>query len=169
MHSVSVEAAVWPRCAADVRGLTTPAPVVRAGEVRAGEVRARPLCVSPLACRAGRGGSASDGGAEQHRQEEQVLEGLSSAVAVAHRSVRGSPVYHPSCLAVTWCLWFSALSGSTVLLVTETMLLSRPTSLPNWSLLAGSPRFGDPCVVWLAAPNLKGPGSPQSPSDPAVV
>ena len=105
----------------------------------------------------------------QHQQEKQGLQGLSMAVAAAHPLRARVARPPPSCLAVTWCPWVSGLSGSTVLLVTETMLLSRPTSLPNWSLLAGSPRFGDPCVVWLAAPSLKGPGSPQSPSDPAAL
>lgn len=69
-----------PPCAADISGLITPAPVVRAAEVRlrgprvsfswpAGQAEAaRPLM----------------GAQSKHPQEKQVLEGLSVAVAVAH-------------------------------------------------------------------------------------
>lgn len=54
-----MEAAVWPRCAADVGGLITPAEWSEPGR----SVRRIP-CAFLLARRAGRGGSASDGGAE---------------------------------------------------------------------------------------------------------
>lgn len=158
-------ASLWRRpsglsCAADMSGLITPAPVVRAVEARlrgprvsfswpAGQAEAaRPLM----------------GAQSEHPQEKQVLEGLSVALAVTH-PLRARVPHPPPQLSP----WFSGLSGSTVLLVMETMLLSRPTCLPNWSLLVGSPCFGAPCVVWLATPNLKGPGSPQGPSDPAKL
>ena len=61
----------------------------------------------------------------QHQQEKQGLQGLSMAVAAAHPLRARVARPPPSCLAVTWCPWVSGLSGSTVLLVTETMLLSR--------------------------------------------
>lgn len=85
---------------------------------------------------------------------------------VAHHSV-GSPVYYPSCLAVTWCPWFSALSGSTVLLVTETMLLSQ-TNQPSQTGVCCEALWGPLWSGWLL-PTLKGPGPPRALRTPLSV
>lgn len=75
-----MEAAVWPRCAADVGGLITAARVVRAREVSPQDPCA------PFFWPAGQAEEARPpmGEQSQHQQEKQVLEGLSMAVAVAH-------------------------------------------------------------------------------------
>lgn len=188
-----------------IRGLTTPAPVVRAGEaragrpgpgaragrpgrgsragkaragesqragVRAGEARAggsgpgrsepRPPGASLPSLQGRQSGSdGSDGGRRAAPAGETGPGGPLLGRRVAHHSVRGSPVY-PSCTAVTWCPWFSALSGSTVLLVAGDHASVQTKQPPKLESACGAPLWG-PCVVWLAAPNPKGPRASQGP------